>query len=168
MRATGQYFRTSLRRLGTITDWYESRIVIDRKSKFQARHVPLSHPDEIPSILQQFLQQHRKLTKSASHPHIIAWRTGDLKEDLKSPAKVKKGIDDQQYKNVQQGFNDNGEKGAGSKLLEHLVQHNIINKLIIVTRWYGGSPLGPLRFRHITNTSFDSLRKAEEDIKGSN
>lgn len=153
-------FKNPTRCLGTITNWYESRVVMDRKSKFQARHATLNHPDEIPGILQQFLQQHRRITKTSSHPHIIAWRTGDLVEDV--AGKGRKNSTDVKYSNVQQGFNDNGEKGAGSKLLEHLVQHNVINKLIIVTRWYGGCPIGSLRFRHITNTSFDSLRRAEE------
>lgn len=155
------------RRLSTITNWYESRVIMDRKSKFQARHTSLSTPDEIPEILRQFLQQHRKITKSASHPHIIAWRTG---EAVRTPVNIGQRLNKSkpelglQYINIQQGFDDNGEKGAGAKLLEHLEQHNVINKLIIVTRWYGGSPIGSLRFRHITNTSFDSLRKAEEIV----
>lgn len=157
MRIPRTLIRSSRRQLGTITNWYESRVVIDRKSKFQARHAHLTSPDQIPGILEQFIEQHRKLKKSSSHPHIIAWRTGDLVEEEQLEKKT-----EGKYRNIQQGFDDNGEKGAGSKLLEHLVQHNVINKLIIVTRWYGGSPIGSLRFRHITNTSFDSLRKAEE------
>lgn len=149
-----------VRRLSSVTEWHESRIILDRKSKFQARHVPLTNPDEIPGILQQFLQQHRRITKSASHPHIIAWRTGETAQNGLGSQKGKKP-ETSNYKNIKQGFNDNGEKGAGSKLLEHLVQHNVINKLVIVTRWYGGSPIGSLRFRHIVNASFDSLRKGE-------
>lgn len=57
-------------------------------------------------------------------------------------------------------------KGAGAKLLEHMVNQNIINKLVIVTRWYGGSPIGSLRFRHISNAAFDSLRRGQANFSG--
>lgn len=130
----------------TVAAWHESRVITDRKSRFQARHTDLHSPDEIPGILRQFAEQHKSIMKNASHPHILAWRTGTPREGSV------------EYINVQQGFKDNGEKGAGAKLLEHLVTQNVMNKLVIVTRWYGGSPIGSLRFRHIANCSFDSLR----------
>lgn len=135
----------------TITKWYESPIITDRKSKFQGRHVPIKSSDEIPLILTQFLLQHKSIAKNASHPHILAWRTGQ------------KASHNESYSNVQQGFKDNGESGAGAKLLEHLEKRNVMNKLIIVTRWYGGAPIGSLRFRHILNCCFESLKRAEKD-----
>lgn len=141
----------TIRRLhSTINKWFESPILVDRKSKFQARHVKITSSDEIPGIITQFLAQHRGIAKNASHPHILAWRTGEKDESTG------------RYINLQQGFKDNGESGAGSRLLEHLKQRNVINKLIIVTRWYGGSPLGSLRFRHILNCCFESLKLGEE------
>lgn len=57
-----------------------------------------------------------------------------------------------------QGFKDNGEKGAGMRILETLVKHNAINLLVIVTRWYGGNPIGSSRYRHIVNSTLNSLR----------
>lgn len=187
-----------------ISNWNESDIIVDRKSRFQARHTDLYDSKDISEILQLFLSEHKSIAKNASHPHILAWRTGvaressleeskgrkatkkDIKRDNKKDKKDnKKGdtvdtgniIHNQSnfhmkqsglqleaspvYYNIQQGFSDNGEKGAGAKLLEHLVNQNIINKLVIVTRWYGGSPIGSLRFRHISNSAFDSLRRAK-------
>lgn len=135
----------------TITKWYESPIIVDRKSKFQGRHVPIKSSDEIPLILSQFLAQHKSIAKNASHPHILAWRIGE-----------RVGNSDN-YINVQQGFKDNGESGAGTKLLEHLEKRNVFNKLIIVTRWYGGGPIGSLRFRHILNCCFESLKRGENE-----
>lgn len=124
----------------------------DRKSKFQARHVDLYDASDLPEIISQFLEQHKSIKKNASHPHILAWRTGRLSgsSTVDSPA----------YKNINQGFKDNGEKGAGSKLLDFLVQRDVINKLVIVTRWYGGSHIGALRFRHIICCSADSLKNS--------
>lgn len=133
-----------------ITNWNESKVVVDRKSQFQARHVELQHSQDIPEVLNQFLGENKSISKNASHPHIIAWRTGELGADGK-------------YKNIQQGYKDNGEKSAGSKLLEQvLVKYDLVNVLVIVTRWYGGQPIGSLRFRHIVNCSFDSLRKGKK------
>ncbi|KAK6202256.1 impact [Scheffersomyces amazonensis] len=135
---------------GIITEWYESDIVTDRKSRFQGRHVTINSADEIPNILSQLLQQNKNIKKTASHPHIIAWQTGTL-------------VNDNKYINVNQGFQDNGEKGAGSRLLNQvLVNNNIFNVLVIITRWYGGNPIGSSRFRHVVNCGLMSLRKANK------
>lgn len=136
----------------TIRQWYESPIIVDRKSKFQGRHVSIESPEEIPKIIEEFLLQHKSIAKNASHPHILAWRTGQ-KTTSSGPSS--------EYTNIQQGFKDNGESGAGSRLLEHLEQRKVMNKLVIVTRWYGGSPIGALRFRHILNCCFESLKRAD-------
>ncbi|EGW31898.1 uncharacterized protein SPAPADRAFT_152072 [Spathaspora passalidarum NRRL Y-27907] len=140
--------RRTIRRLGTITNWHESEIIIDRKSKFQARNVNITSESEIPQVLSQFKQQHKSIAKNASHPHMLAWRTGEV-------------LDGKQT-NIKQGFKDNGESGAGSKILELLIKHNIVNVLVIVTRWYGGTPLGGSRFRHITNTTLKTLQNSNK------
>lgn len=139
-----------------ITNWHESDVIVDRKSRFQARHTELKDPALVPEIISLFLAQHRSIAKNASHPHIYAWRTGDEVEETGPKKKVTK-----RFVNIQQGFSDNGEKGAGSRLLEQLALQNVINKLVIVTRWYGGNPIGSLRFRHISSCSFNSLRKVD-------
>lgn len=130
-----------------ISNWHESDIISDRKSRFQARHTDLKDAAEIPDIIQQLLSENKSIAKNASHPHMLAWRTG---------VPTDKG-----YANVQQGFKDNGEKGSGSVMLELMVKQNVMNKLLIVTRWYGGNPIGSLRFRHISNCSYETLRKGE-------
>lgn len=163
------------RSLSTIREWNESEIITDRKSRFQARHVQINDPSEVTPALDQFVFQHKSIVKNASHPHIIAWRTG-IPESEPIP-KSEYSIQDKnrssfwnrstsmcsgttRFTNVQQGYKDNGEKGAGSRLLEQvLVNNNIYNVLVIVTRWYGGNPIGSLRFRHIVNSSLNSLRK---------
>lgn len=133
-----------------ISNWNTSDVITDRKSKFQARNVEIQQESQLEDILSQFLLQHKSIAKNASHPHILAWRTGE---------KLSNG----KVININQGFKDNGEKGAGIRLLEQvLVKYDLINVLVIVTRWYGGSPIGNLRFRHINNSALDSLRKSNK------
>lgn len=135
-----------------INEWNESKVIIDRRSKFQARHVTLNDSADIPAIIDQFLAQHKSIAKNASHPHMLAWRTGEaVPRSLKSAAS-------ENYVNIQQGFKDCGEKGAGSRILDVLVAEGAMNKLVIVSRWFGGAHIGLLRFRHIANCSAESLR----------
>ena len=46
-------------------------------------------------------------------------------------------------------FEDDGEFGAGRRIMELLRQNNVENTLVCVTRWYGGKHLGPVRFDKI-------------------
>jgi putative IMPACT (imprinted ancient) family translation regulator len=116
--------------------YHASPIIVDRKSKFQGRFRRIQSEDEIGPVLQELTESDRKIAR-ASHPHIIAWRLPNT-----------------------QGFKDNGESGAGQRLLDQvLVRHNLTGLLLIVTRWYGGTPLGGARFRHIINSAMSSLRE---------
>ena len=54
-------------------------------------------------------------------------------------------------------FEDDREWGAGKKILEVLQQHNITNKLVCVSRWYGGHQPGKARFDHITKAAGQAL-----------
>ena len=46
-------------------------------------------------------------------------------------------------------FNDDGEYGAGRRILSMMEHDAIVDTMICVTRWYGGKRLGPARFNHI-------------------
>lgn len=52
-----------------------------------------------------------------------------------------------------QDYDDDGEDAAGGRLLHLLQILDIKNKVVIVTRWYGGVHLGPARFTHINNAA---------------
>lgn len=118
--------------------WRCSRVVTDRRSAFQGRCVRIAAAADVPAMVQEFLKDHKHIRKTASHPHILAWR-------VKSAA------------GVAEGFDDNGERGAGRRLLEVMAQKNAHNTLVIVTRWYGGTPLGSARFRHIAQCAYECL-----------
>jgi hypothetical protein len=54
------------------------------------------------------------------------------------------------------GFDDDGEKWAGRKVLDLLLA-NEDQGLVCVVRWYGGIMLGPVRFDHIVHVAADAL-----------
>ena len=46
-------------------------------------------------------------------------------------------------------YNDGGEYGAGRRILQMMEDNDISDRLICVSRWYGGSHMGPSRFDSI-------------------
>jgi hypothetical protein len=54
------------------------------------------------------------------------------------------------------GYDDDGEKWAGRKILDILVASED-EGLLTVVRWYGGIMLGPTRFDHIVHVAADAL-----------
>ena len=52
-----------------------------------------------------------------------------------------------------QDFDDDGETAAGMRLLKLLQIVNASNVVVVVSRWYGGTLLGPCRFQYITNAA---------------
>ena len=56
--------------------------------------------------------------------------------------------------------NDDGEGGAGMIILQMLAREGIVDAIVVVTRWYGGTHLGGDRFRHVKTSVqhlFDQL-----------
>eukprot|EP01102_Stenamoeba_stenopodia_P004965 TRINITY_DN15465_c0_g1_i1.p1 TRINITY_DN15465_c0_g1~~TRINITY_DN15465_c0_g1_i1.p1 ORF type:complete len:318 (+),score=100.11 TRINITY_DN15465_c0_g1_i1:211-1164(+) len=111
----------------------------DRKSKFVG-HVALVNSEADVDRMVEQLKRNSKKVASATH-NIMAYRIQD--ED-----KVKEGRD------------DDGETGAGDKVLFLLQQRGWINVCVVVTRWYGGIQLGADRFRHITNVAKDTIEQS--------
>ena len=56
-----------------------------------------------------------------------------------------------------EGYRDDGEHGAGYKLLKYLKENNIDDTICVVTRWFGNQLLGTKRFECI-------IKSAEEAI----
>jgi len=52
---------------------------------------------------------------------------------------------------------DDGEKKAGGKLLAMLKKKKVLGAVVVVSRWYGGQNLGPVRFHHITSSALQVL-----------
>lgn len=172
------HFLTIPQRLSSFDKWNTSDIIRDRKSEFQARHITITHPDQVHDIIDTFTKEHKYICKTASHPYIYAWRVGqqvdddidkskdnDIKASPKEQNKHKKAIPQPNTPKLiheSQGSYDCGEKGAGDQILRKvLLQHNLYNIIIIVSRWHKGNNIGPKRFKHIVSASIDSIRKRQ-------
>ena len=58
---------------------------------------------------------------------------------------------------------DDGEAGAGAVILKMLEREGVANRIVVVTRWYGGVHLGGDRFAHVvtcTRAALAALREA--------
>ena len=54
---------------------------------------------------------------------------------------------------------DDGEAGAGALILQMLDRAGLRDHVGLVTRWYGGTPLGGDRFRHVAEAVRVYLRE---------
>ncbi|KAK5939743.1 hypothetical protein PMZ80_008125 [Knufia obscura] len=124
---------------------FESSPIEDRASKF----VALFSPDIPPKTLQAHPPY-----KTASH-RILAWRKPSKQQSLlPSPNAPGKLLYDT-------GCDDDGEKYAGKKLVNLLVDMNVVGS-VVVARWYGGVLLGPVRFDHIVNVAKEAIKKWQD------
>jgi hypothetical protein len=116
--------------------WTVSATITSKKSTFVARSITVTSSSEARSELQKLIASNPEL-RDASH-NITAWRVrGDH--------------------GVIGDSNDDGESGGGRHILGLMQADNVINALLVVTRWYGGIMLGPDRWRIMSQVSRDAL-----------
>lgn len=62
---------------------------------------------------------------------------------------------------------DDGERWGGDRVLKVAREEGASDVLVVVSRWYGGELLGPVRFEHIENAARASVQKhiADEEIE---
>lgn len=53
--------------------------------------------------------------------------------------------------------NDDGESGAGAVILKMLEREGLPDRIVVVTRWYGGVHLGGDRFAHVVTCTRAAL-----------
>ncbi|KAF8895705.1 ribosomal protein S5 domain 2-type protein [Gymnopilus junonius] len=121
---------------------YASDRVRERKSTFVAHATNLPTP----SALGQFLDHLTSLPalKRATHC-MYAWR---IVPDPSRPSSHKL-----------LGQNDGGEKGSGERLSRLLEAMDCENVIVVVSRWYGGVPLGSDRWRIISSVAKEALHQ---------
>ncbi|KAF4633896.1 hypothetical protein G7Y89_g4213 [Cudoniella acicularis] len=117
--------------------WTTSSTITCKSSTFIARSITVTTPSQASSTLQTLTTNHPSL-KSASH-NITAYR-------VTTPSG-----------SILEASNDDGESGGGRHLLSILQSSNLVNVLLVVSRWYGGIFLGPDRWRIMTEVSRDAL-----------
>ena len=62
--------------------------------------------------------------------------------------------------------NDDGEAGAGAVILKMLEREAIPDRIVVVTRWYGGVHLGGERFTQIVTCTRAALAALRDGIDG--
>lgn len=60
---------------------------------------------------------------------------------------------------IAQGVEDDGEKWGGDRVMRAVRDLGASDVLVVVSRWYGGELLGPVRFEHIEKTAKMALQK---------
>jgi putative IMPACT (imprinted ancient) family translation regulator len=108
----------------------------DRKSIFQAHLAVVTARDQVDQVLTKLKEDH--LVAKATY-NILAYRISDEKDTYI------------------QGFDDDGEVGAGEMLLHLLQKADVHNMVVVVTRWHGDILLGRARFRYINKCVGDLL-----------
>ncbi|KAF9469975.1 ribosomal protein S5 domain 2-type protein [Collybia nuda] len=121
-----------------------SQEIRDRGSIFVANIFQASSVEEVNTRIQH-VKHVLHGSKPASH-EISAWRIMGLKSGRSGLG----GPDDFQ---LITGSEDDGEKWAGNQILKVMQIHAIIDAVVIVSRWYGGTLLGPARFSHIRTSA---------------
>ena len=108
-------------------------IIEDRKSVFQGHTATVKSLDEVKLVISR-LYENKKIAQ-ATH-NIYAYRI--YCEDKQT------WLSD---------CEDDGEDAAGGRLLHLLDILDIVDRVVVVSRWYGGALLGPDRFKHINNAA---------------
>jgi len=108
-------------------------LVVERKSTFQAHVAAVRSPADVAAALAAVRASSPRIAR-ATH-NMLAYRF--------------EGADGR----ARADNDDDGECGAGAKLAELLEHMRATNVLAVVSRWYGGVPLGPSRFAVIANVA---------------
>jgi putative IMPACT (imprinted ancient) family translation regulator len=116
-------------------------VVSDRGSKYAVSGFEVSSREAVKLFLKK-LQAKKKFAKATHNTWAVIYKDG---------TRVK---------------NDDGESGAGMIILRMLERNNIVDHIIVVTRWYGGVHLRGDRFRHVqtcVNTYLDVAYNKKDD-----
>lgn len=144
--------------------WSVSEVLTLKKSKFKAFCTPIKSNLIIPELLEDVYKLDKNISK-ASHPTMYAWKTADsnimVKKKNNKNNMNNNNTDDailNKLINLNQGSHDNNEGGSGLRLLGLLDRLHLVNILVVVSRWYGGTPLGPARFKCISDVGMEALQ----------
>lgn len=111
-------------------------ILRDRGSRYAAAAGTVRSRAEIEAFLAT-LRRRRKFDKATHHSWAALLSDGPMK-------------------------NDDGEAGAGAVILKMLEREAIPDRIVVVTRWYGGVHLGGDRFAHIVTCTRAALAALRE------
>ena len=111
--------------------------IIDRASIFQAHAIKIKNKEEAEFYKKCLLTQ--KKIKKATH-NITIYR-----------------LIDKETKQINEDYNDDGEDGAGYRLLGIVQKMKLVNLFVMVSRWFGGTLLHQDRFKRINDSAKNLL-----------
>ena len=118
----------------------EGEPLSDRKSKFIAFGAVVHSEAEVDAVM-DLLWQNKKIAEATHRMLAYRIRTADG--------------------GVVEKRDDDGETGAGDKMLYLLQASGEVETMVVVVRWYGGIHLGNDRFRHIVDLSRNLIRSSD-------
>lgn len=125
-----------------------SQEIRDRGSAFVGSVYRASTPEEAKAAI----FHHRNVVHAGKKAYeISAWRCMMLKHG-------KSGLGGPDDFEVQAGYDDDGEQWGGSKVSRVMQREGVLDAVVIVSRWFGGTLLGPARFTHIETCASEVCR----------
>lgn len=125
-----------------------SQEIRDRGSAFVGSVYRASTPEEAKAAI----SHHRNVVHAGKKAYeISAWRCMMLKHG-------KSGLGGPDDFEVKAGYDDDGEQWAGSKVSRVMQHEGVLDAVVIVSRWFGGTLLGPARFAHIETCASEVCR----------
>ncbi|QRW15336.1 thiamin biosynthesis protein [Ceratobasidium sp. AG-Ba] len=139
------------------TPLFKSELIEVKDSTFQARLFRLENPVAHRTKILSYMKKHYT---DVQH-HMAAWRCLVLKDGMT-------GLEGQHAFMVESGCCDDGESRGGKTVMDVLEKSGLSDVLVVVSRRFGGTLLGPVRFTHIADcaravcTAMYEKEKAEE------
>ncbi|KAK4164516.1 protein impact [Cladorrhinum sp. PSN259] len=121
--------------------WAISQPIALKDSTFIARSIHMSHPSERNILMKSLFAAHPDL-KTATH-NAWAYRLKPSEGRTSNRAR-------------EESFDD-GETGCGDLMLKIMREINAVDTLVVLTRWFGGTMLGPDRWRLMRNVVTSAL-----------
>lgn len=108
------------------------------------------HPT-LPSDIFPSAFSHLDPRRRGSSHDVQAWRCLSLKVG-------RDGLGGPNDFGLEEGSDDDGERWGGDRVLKAMREVGAVDLLVVVSRWYGGTNLGPVRFEHMRNVAREALR----------
>jgi len=115
---------------------YRSDKIVEQTSSFKAAFSPTLSVKALQNLPEFSTATHR----------MAAWRTRSRQKSLIPDKKILYDL----------GYDDDGEKWAGSRL-QHVLNDTGAEGVVVVARWYGGQNIGPIRFTHIEDSAKQAI-----------
>ena len=112
-------------------------IIIDRASTFQAHAIAITNRKEA-EFYKTCLLTHKKIKKATHNITIYRYINKETKQ-------------------ITEDYNDDGEDGAGYRLLGIVQKMKLVNLFVMVSRWFGGTLLHQDRFKRINDSAKNLL-----------